>query len=508
MPISFENIPADWRQPLYYVEVDPSQAGFPTLRQPALLVGTMLSTGSAVADTPVPIASQAAADAAFGKGSQLARMFKAFFANNFAHEVWGLPLTQPGAGVAATGTITVSAPPTDAGTLDLYIAGQLVEVAVGASDSANTVAASINAAINANGNLPVTSTVSTNVVTMTSRWKGLTGNDIDVRDSYFGPFGGEVRPAGLGLTYSNSGKLSGGTSAPTMTTAIANLGDQVFEFVAMPFTDSTSLGAWKTEYGFGDTGRWGWLRQLYGHVFSFYRDSYANTLVWGATQNSGVVSVLGVEVNSPSPGWEWAAAYTAKAARSLTIDPARPLQTLELAGILPAPKHQRFSITERNALAGAGIATQSAGLDDVVQIKRESTTYQLNKYGQGDDAYELVTTLATLARLIRNQRHAVTSKWPRHKLADDGTNFGPGQAIVTPKTVKAELVAQYRIDEFNGLVENVKAFKANLIVERDSNNPNRLNVLYPPDLINGLRIFAVLAQFRLQYERGLTLNAA
>ena len=56
---------------------------------------------------------------------------------------------------------------------------------------------------------------------------------------------------------------------------------------------------------------------------------------------------------------------------------------------------------------------------------------------------------------------------------------------------------------FNGLVENLSQFKAHLIVERDSNNPNRLNVLYPPDLINQLRIFAVNAQFRLQYDRGL-----
>jgi hypothetical protein len=46
-------------------------------------------------------------------------------------------------------------------------------------------------------------------------------------------------------------------------------------------------------------------------------------------------------------------------------------------------------------------------------------------------------------------------------------------------------------------------FKRNLLVERDPNDPNRVNVLYPPDLINQLRIFAVLAQFRLQYDRGI-----
>ena len=59
---------------------------------------------------------------------------------------------------------------------------------------------------------------------------------------------------------------------------------------------------------------------------------------------------------------------------------------------------------------------------------------------------------------------------------------------------------------WNGLVEDLTNFKAYLMVERDPDNPNRLNVLYPPDLINQLRIFAVLAQFRLQYDRGIDLE--
>jgi hypothetical protein len=56
---------------------------------------------------------------------------------------------------------------------------------------------------------------------------------------------------------------------------------------------------------------------------------------------------------------------------------------------------------------------------------------------------------------------------------------------------------------YNGLVEDLTNFKRNLLVERDPNDPNRVNVLYPPDLINQLRTFAVLAQFRLQYDRGI-----
>ncbi len=162
-------------------------------------------------------------------------------------------------------------------------------------------------------------------------------------------------------------------------------------------------------------------------------------------------------------------------------------------------------MSELNNLSLSGIATQRTLTDNIPFIARETTTYTLNVYGASDDAYDVATTLATLARILRNQRQAITSKYPRSKLADDGTRFGAGQAIVTPKTIKAELVAQYRIDEFNGLVENAIAFKNALIVERDSNDPNRINVLYPPDLVNGLRVFAVLAQFRLQFNRGVDL---
>jgi phage tail sheath gpL-like len=135
----------------------------------------------------------------------------------------------------------------------------------------------------------------------------------------------------------------------------------------------------------------------------------------------------------------------------------------------------------------------------VPTIAREQTTYQKNTLGQADNAYELMTTLATLAELFRRMRQAITNKYPRHKLANNGTRFGPGQAIVTPNIIKAELVAEYRQDEYDGLVENGDAFKKFLMVERDDTDPNRVNVLYPPDVVNQLRMFAVLAQFRLQY---------
>jgi phage tail sheath gpL-like len=480
-------------------------AGLPTINLRALLVG-VAKGGSAPHDIAVPIGSQAQADAQFGEGSELSRMFKAFFANNFANEVWGLPLAEPASAASATGDITINAAPTQAGTIHLYVAGDYVPVNVLTTDTPTTIGAAIADAINAQTQLPVTANATGGSVTMTSVFKSINANEINVCLNYYGSIGGQQTPVGLDITLPPSGFLTGGTGVPTFTAAITNLGEEPFEYVAMAYSDSNSLFEWDQEYGFTDQGRWGWERELFGHVISAKRGTYAALLTFGDTQNSGVESIMGFEVASPSANFEWAAAYCAKTQRAFINDPARPLQALTLNQIKAAPLHQRFDFVELNSLALNGIAIQKIGADNQPMIAREQTTYQMNLYGQPDDAYELMTTLATLAKLLRNQKHAITSKFPRHKLANDGTKFGPGQAIVTPGIIKAELINQYQQDMYDGLVENLTQFKNYLLVERDPNDPNRVNVLYPPDLINQLRIFAVLAQFRLQYDRGIDVQ--
>jgi phage tail sheath gpL-like len=102
-------------------------------------------------------------------------------------------------------------------------------------------------------------------------------------------------------------------------------------------------------------------------------------------------------------------------------------------------------------------------------------------------------------------RNRILFMFPRHKLADDGTRFGAGQAIVTPLIIRSEMIAAYGELEEAGKMENMEAFKANLIVERNAQDPNRVDALLPPDLVNQLRIFAALTQFRL---RSVSVEAA
>jgi len=103
----------------------------------------------------------------------------------------------------------------------------------------------------------------------------------------------------------------------------------------------------------------------------------------------------------------------------------------------------------------------------------------------------------TLYRLRFQVRARISQKFPRHKLADDGNLIGPGNAVVTPKVIRAELISLAQDWIEAGLVEGIEQFKADLLVERDQADPNRINALIPPDLVNQLRFFASMIQFRV-----------
>lgn len=503
MPVSFNHIPSTLRLPLFWAEVDPSKAGIFQNYGRILVVGHKLSAGSAANDVAVQVGSADSARSLVGRGSMLDRMLVSLRLNNAFDDVWLLPVAEPSAGVKATKTITVSGPATGSGTLFLYIAGQRLQIGVTDGDSANTIAAAINTAINAATDLPVTSTVSNAVVTATCRWKGETGNDIDIRVNYRGRLGSEKLPAGVGIAVADGVE---GTGVPDLTAALAGLGDQEFETVVHCWTDDATLDALDIEWSDNDGGRWAWDRQLYGHVYSAASGSPADLGTFGNARNGPHQTTWGYR-GSPTPIWERAAAWGAQCHRALVNDPARPQHTLPLVGVLPAVPELRFTKGEKNALQYDGVAVAKETLEGTLQIETNITHYQRNAHGFDDNAYLDVTTLATLAYVLRSMRHRITSKFPRHKLANDGTRYGAGQAIVTPNVVRADLIAHYRELEFIGLVEQAEQFKANLIVERNPSDPNRLDVLYPPDLVNQLKVFAVLAQFRLQYPQDLPERA-
>ena len=157
----------------------------------------------------------------------------------------------------------------------------------------------------------------------------------------------------------------------------------------------------------------------------------------------------------------------------------------------------RFTRAERELLLRDGISTFTVDQGGAVLIERAITTYQTNAFGLDDIAFLDLNTPLTLAYLRLAVRSRILAKFPRHKLAGDDARFSTGQAIVTPKVIRAELIALFRELEEAGLVENLDQFAADLVVERDATDPSRVNALIPPDIVNQFRVFAGRVEFRL-----------
>ncbi|WP_241085734.1 phage tail sheath subtilisin-like domain-containing protein [Candidatus Vondammii sp. HM_W22] len=484
MSISMNQIPTNVRVPLVYIEFDNSRAvqGTPAISHQLLVFGQRLAVGSVAADVPTRITSDAQAE----DGSMLAEMLLALRQANRYTETWAIALDDDGAAAAATGNIDTSGTATRSGTLNACIGGKRVRVGISSGDTGEAVATALATAINADTTLPVTAQINSEAtqVDLTARNKGEAANDIDLRVNYYQ---GERTPSSITVVITD---MSGGTANPDIADGIAAMGDEWWNSLVMPYTDTANLDTLQMKLA----DRWEPLRMIDGIAYSAHKGTHGTTGTFGGGRNDHLVSCLGTGA-SPTPPWIWAAVYAGVAAFSITNDPARPLQTLVLDGILPPVVEDRWTMEERNLLLYDGISTYSVTRDGKVQIERAITTYQTNRYGVADPSYLDVTTPATLGYIRFATRARITQKFPRHKLADDGTRFGPGQAIVTPSIIRAELLALFRELEEKGLVENFDQYQADLIVERNADDRNRVDVMSPPDLVNQLRIFAEQIQF-------------
>lgn len=494
MTIPFSQVPANLRIPLFFAELDNSKANSGIAPQRTLivgqkLVGSSITTGVAQLLQGIPwIKAQA------GNGSHLADMCEWYRKRDSFGEVWVLPVGPAGGSVAATGTVVFTGPATADGTISLYIGGDLVTTAVASGASATTIAASVKSACDALPDLAVTTSASTGTLTLTAKNAGLIGNDIDLRLNYKGAAAGEVLPAGVGATIT---AMAGGTTNPagsTLDTNLSALGDRSFDIVVWGWSDATTLDSLKTWLA----TQWDPLHMYFGGAFAGYRGSLAGATTLGASRNDPHTSIMPC-FDSPTPPWCWAANVAGAAAPSLRADPGLPLQTLPLDVQAP-PVGSRFKKGERNTLLWSGMSSHTWDDDGTGRLETVITTYQKNASGVADDSYLYVETLYTLAAVIRDLQGFVTSTFSRSKLADDGTTFRPGNAIVTPSIIRNALIGRYRRLERDGLVQNSDLFAEALVVQRNGNSSCRVDGLLPVVPIDALRQVAVLVQFRRSAE--------
>ena len=509
MSISFSEIPADNLVPMFMTEFDNSNAAKGgAMPWKNLLIGQALS-GNTNTGTLKQITSDEQADALYGAGSQIARMIRAFRKNTRNSELWALAVAD--GTTAAEGSIAVSfsgsasvAP--KSGAIRLMIGGQSVNADVVAGKTAIQVASAIVEAINENPQLPVTannivSTSPTATVTLTAKNGGTCGQGIDIRYNHYQ---GQELPDGVVLTVVN---MNGGGSDTSYETA--GVGTIIrgtwFNAIVTGSDDVANVAYIK---GLLDD-RWQATVQQTGVLFFSLNgcvvdddpDVYYGTASLDALKTRGnalnsQVIVLPSLPETPTPGFEVAAAVLGCIAPKALNDPAQPLSNWPVAGIVAPRETDREDLEGNNALLKAGCALLTCGNDGTVYLKRTVTTYKQNPSGAKDTSYQQLEKVFTLSFLRWDWNNYLAGRYPHAKLADDGTDFGPGQVIMTPKLGEAELLGRYEYWISKGLVQDYATFKANLVVTRDPDDDTALQFLIPADLIDQFFIGKSKIQFK------------
>lgn len=486
--ISFNQMPTSIRVPGTYVEFDNSQAvtGLSEWPVKVLILGQRLTTGTIAALVPVRVTNAEQARTYFGRGSQLAHWIEAWFRASPWVDVWAMAMDDVGAGLAATQTVTVTGPATASGEAALLIGGRRVPTTITSGQAATAIATAIAASVNANLDLPVTASAAAAVVTLTARHKGEVGNAIDVRHSYYA---GEALPAGVGLAIAAG---ITGTANPTVTTALDAVASIWFTDFLVPWTDATNIAAIEARL----LTDWGPITMRDSVVWFALPGSHGTLTTYGAGRNSQLSSFTGLR-GVPTPPMEWACSEAGVVIPALAIDPARPVQTLQIPGVLAPKLTDRFTWQERNLLLRDGVSTFTVNDAGQCFVERKITTYQTAPSGAEDVSYLDIETVKTLAYLRYDLRTFIPTRFPRFKLADDGTNFARGQNVVTPGTIRGEIIARAYKWEAAGLVEGIDQFKKDLLVVRNDTDRTRVDVRLPINVINQFRVLAAQIQFIL-----------
>ena len=461
--ISFDNIPASIRKPGKYFEFNTKLAvrTLPGNPQHVLIVGQKLTSGTQAVLAPVNVFSDEQAAQLFGRGSHAHLMARGAITANPYLQLTVIGVADDAAGVAASGSITVTGPASGAGVVSAFIGTQRVDVAVSSGDTATVIATALKAAVEKQGDLPVSVSAASGVVTLTARNKGAAGNGVKVA----------VTSNAAGVTVAASA-MSGGQTDPDIAPALAAIVAAGHDIVVCPFATQAALTALRAHLEFvsgpmeqrGAIGVFGWGSTL------------ASGITLAGQINSGRITGAWHR-NSAKLPCEIAAGFAAVIASE--EDPARPLNTLEIKGLDATGIDQRPSRTEQENALYNGLTPLEVGPGDRAQIVRAISTYTKDPQNVDDVALLDITTIRTLDYVRKACRERIALRFPREKLSER-----------TPAKVRSELLdVLYKLDELE-IVECVEDNKDGLIVERDSQDVNRLDAKIPVDVVNGLHVFA------------------
>lgn len=494
----FNQIPGNLIAPIFTFEVN--SGGQFENRSRLLLIGHASAAAIIAANVPTVCPSIAEGRRLAGAGSMLDDMVRLARRNAPAQEIWIVAAAETG--TKGTRTLTVDTAPA-AGAGVVQIAGESVSVTVASGDTDAQVATAIAAAVNGYFNaltgasLPYTAAAVAEVVTLTPRHAGIVMNGIDINIPALD--GGNAFSGNVSIAAPTAG-----SGSPDLSAALASLGDDEFDWIVSPFSDDANVARYKELLS--DTGgRWGWSRQIYGHVFYPKADSIANLTTHGLAQDDRHITVIPViaSSNAPNPVWQWAAGIAGRIAPWLsdgaTGNVSRNQTGLSVEGLLP-PRDRAgwLDYATRESFLGSGLSTWKVNTGgDVVVDKIITTSRTFNDVP--DTTFRDIQKMGQLTYALRKFRADLAANHGQHAIADD--NPGNLPALSTPADIKATFMHSYARMTLTGVLENTAKAAEMITVTRNADNPNRVDIVAPLDMVNPLDVIAANAKVYSQFTR-------
>jgi len=395
-------------------------------------------------------------------------------------ELWVIIITE--AGTAATGTLVFAGTATQAGTVRVYVRGDLIEVAIAVGDTAAVVATAVEAAIDDQTDWPVTAGVVTSTVTVTAKNLGVRGNRIALRAEI-------VDGSGITVTPPAAGYLTGGATSDNPATAITAAAGDEYYYYALPYDDATNLDLFEASLDSLDEPEQG-KRAVY---IAGCIDTPANAITLATGRNFARGSIVWEEGSEDYP-LVMAVSLAAHRARNESTNPAANMSGTAIPGLRPSPRAADVpTATELSNAINNGLSPLRRTRDGSMLLVRNCTTRTLDSAANPDyrvlDAHK-VSVCDFLASDIET---FLADRFTGFLLADDREDGEPpAPGVATPLTVRDAFASRLSTYDANNqrailpLLERVDELLESLVVERASAPAGRLNAAITADVVDHL----------------------
>jgi len=445
------------------------------------------STASTYATTKRQVTSAYEVGTLYGFGSPLHLAARQLFPVN-GDGVGTIPVTvypmdDDASGVASAGDITPGGAPTTAASYLVRVNNiDSEDFVISTVDTVATIVAAMTAAINAVLEMPVTAVDNlSTTVDLTSKWMGLSANDIVVE---------VVGSTTAGNTFAIT-QPTGGLVNPDIDDSLAQVGD-VWESMflnCLDIADTTALDALSV---FGE-GRWGALTRKPMIAFTGNTEAVVATATAGTdARKTDRTNVQLVAPGSDDLPLVVAARQLARIVKVANNNPPQDYGSQDATGLTPGTDGEQWTYPQRDLAVKAGSSTIEVK-DGVINLSDTVTMYHPS--GDPIPAYRFVCDIVKLQNILFNLNLIfAVAEWDGAPLIPDDQPT-VNRTAKKPKMAVAAVASMLDSLGLNAIISDPETAKANTFAEIDSGNPKRLNLVTTVQLSGNTNIISVDLQF-------------